>query len=151
NPTLISREERTGVEKETQRLIHQATNATVESGALANLQAKIDEIRDRLTRSANDIPTQQYMEAKRFLNDFDDALRALREGDAAPYFDFQARFASGTRTAEELVKYMARNGLRFAPATSGDEAAYQAAHDALVGWSVALENTVASAAGRSKE
>jgi hypothetical protein len=150
DPDLTSKEERKRIEKETQRLFRQATNDKVDGATLLNLQNKMEEIRELLIKNVNRIPTPQYMEAKRFLNDFDSALRALREGDAAPYFDFQSKFASAPRTADELVRYMAKAGLKFAPATNGDEAAYQAVHDALVGWSVALENLVAAATPRKE-
>src|SRR5262249_45836004 len=146
DPTLIPSDERKELESETGRLVKLAmSGAPVESAALSALQGKIDDIRDRLTKNVNTIPTQQYMEAKRFLNDYDESLRALRDGDAAAYSQFVAFAGEGKRTVQDLVDYMARKGLRFAPSISGDEAAYQAVHNALVGWSVALENQVASA------
>jgi hypothetical protein len=144
--SLIPPDERTALEKETQALFRQAANAPQpDADRLRDLKGDLDKIRTRLVRSVNEIPTPQYLAATRFLNDFDASLMALENGDTAAYLDFQSRFAGGGKTAQELVEYMVRNGLRFAPATPGDEAAYQAAHSALVAYSVALENQVAAA------
>jgi hypothetical protein len=142
--TLISPEERANFDKETQRVFRQAANAQVDPDTLRDLRTEMDKVRDRLTQNVNDIRQTPYMEAKRFLNDFDDALIALEGGDATAYFDFQSKFGGGGKSVQELLNYMTANGLRFAPSTSGDEAAYQALHDALAGWSVALESQVAS-------
>src|SRR5262249_52445113 len=125
----------------------QAANAQVDPDTLSDLRKEIDTVRDRLTKSVNEFRQIPYMDAKRFLNEFDDALTALENGDAAAYLDFQSKFGSGGKTVQQLVRYRAANGLHFAPATKGDEAAYQALHDALVGWSVAVENQVAAAGG----
>jgi hypothetical protein len=150
--TLIPPEERANINTETQRLFGQAANARVDPNTLREVRDDIDKIRARLKKSVNDFRQIPYMEATRFLNDFDDALTALENGDATAYIDFQSKFGSGGKSVQQLVNYMSANGLRFAPSTNGDEAAYQALHDALVGWSVALENQVASnVAGGSKD
>jgi hypothetical protein len=145
--SLIPQEDRANINTETQRLFRQAANAQVDPDTLSDLRKEIDTVRDRLTKSVNEFRQIPYMDAKRFLNEFDDALTALENGDAAAYLDFQSKFGGGGKTVQQLVRYMAANGLRFAPATNGDEAAYQALHDALVGWSVAVENQVAAAGG----
>jgi hypothetical protein len=143
--TLIPPEERANISTETQRLFGQAANARVDPNTLREVRDDIDKIRSRLKKSVNDIRQIPYMEAARFLNDFDDALTALENGDATAHIDFQ-KFANGGKNVQQLANYMTANGLHFAPAANGDEAAYQALYDALVGWSVGLENQVAGAA-----
>jgi len=133
----------TSIEKEAHRLFRQAADARPDLEGLGNLEKALGQIRDTLTKKVNDVPTRQYLDAQRFLDDFEAAIAALSAGDAIPYFDFQQKFSGGGKTAQELVEYMHRNGLRFAPAVLGDEAAYQAAHTALVAYSVALDNQVA--------
>ena len=44
-----------------------------------------------------------------------------------------------------------RNGLRFAPATQGDEGAYTATHSALAAYDVAVNTQLAAAAPGPKE
>jgi hypothetical protein len=140
---LVDAEQRNNIDKETQRLFRQAANAQIDADTLRDLRADIDKIRKKLVDSANEIRQVPYMEAKRFLNDFDDALTALENGDATAYFDFQSKFAGGGKTVEDLIQYMAKTGMRFAPATNGDENAYQALHDALVAYSMGYENLAA--------
>jgi hypothetical protein len=142
---LVPAEERNAITTETQRLFRQAANAQLDPDTLRDLRANIDKIRDLLVKSANEIRQVPYMEAKRFLNDFDDALTALENGDATAYFDFQAQFAGGGKSVEDLVRFMTKSGMRFAPATAGDENAYQALHDALVGYSMGYESLVSDA------
>jgi hypothetical protein len=151
---LVDPQERANIDKETQRLFRQATNAQVDPGTLADLRAEIDKARKSLKENVNNIRQTPYMEATRFLNDFDDALTALENGDAAAYLEFQNHFSGGAKSVQDVVRYMRTKGLHFAPATNGDEAAYQAVHDALVGWSVAAENSLAANApadGKEKE
>jgi hypothetical protein len=73
-----------------------------------------------------------YIDAKNFLGQFDDALRALQQPDAANYLT--GKYAARGKNVGELVKYMTENGLQFAPATPGNETAYTALHRALAGY-----------------
>ena len=78
-------------------------------------------------------PTQ-YIEASRFLSNFDDALKVLSQPDAGDYFT--AKYTAQGRTVAELVKHMTAQGLTFAPAIPGDGPAYLALHRALVAYDV---------------
>ena len=64
-----------------------------------------------------------------FLNSFDSTrLAAIKEGGTKRCnIDFHKEFAGEGKTIQDLVDYMGKNGLRFAPAVSGDEDAYQGA------------------------
>jgi hypothetical protein len=81
-------------------------------------------------------PTQ-YVDARRFLNQLEDALTALQQPDVQNFFN--GRWAAKGKTVGDLVKYMADNGLRFAPATQGDEAAYRMLQQRLAAYNMALE------------
>src|SRR5262249_22535047 len=104
--TLVPSEERANINTETQWLFRQAANAQVDPDTLSDLRKEIDTIRDRLTKNVNDYRQVPYMEAKRFLNDFDDALTALENGDATASIDFQSKFGSGGKSVQQLVNYM---------------------------------------------
>ncbi len=144
---LAKAEELRAINKEVSALFIQATNAQVDRNRLAGLRVEIERLRKLLVESVNAIATQQYLDATRFLNDFDAALLALDSGDAARSLDFQSKFAASGKTVQELVNYMTDRGLEFAPATPGDEDAYHAAHAALVTYSVAVDQL----ASNSKE
>jgi len=63
-------------------------------------------------------------------------IKVLASADARDYF-IQKNAAQGKNVAE-LVKHMTENGLRFAPAVDGDEAAYVALHRAVVAFHAAV-------------
>ena len=91
----------------------------------------------KLASKVNDIPAAQYLQAKRFLNDFQAARIALENGEGAAYFKFQ-KWVRGGRTIREVADYLVREGLQFASAVPGDEAAYRAVHSALAAYNVAV-------------
>lgn len=93
------------------------------SDAVAAMQAKLRGMVAEL--SAND-----YIDAKRYLNELDKSVRGLSNPDAANYFN--GRWTPQATTVSELVRDMTARGLRFAPATTGDESAYVATYTALL-------------------
>ena len=54
------------------------------------------------------------------------------------YLTFSKDFVGKGKTVQDLVDYMVQKGLRFAPAVSGDEAAYQALYSALQAYDLAF-------------
>jgi hypothetical protein len=103
----------------------QATDLSV----IASASLKMHEV---LHARIADILTPEYIRAKRFLTQVDDAIRILREPDAANYFN-QLYSAQG-RTAAELVQFMTRLNMRFAPAVDGGAASYNALHRILAAY-----------------
>ncbi len=143
---LLSKDEREQIEKWASRAVNLAANGSDPGNLVPDLQTALEKARDMLLQKVNEIPTTQYMEAKRFLNDFDSARQALAQKDAVQFFKFQ-RWASGGKTIQEVVEYMAENGLEFAPAVQGDESAYQALNSALQAYNIAFNNQIAAVAG----
>jgi hypothetical protein len=117
-------------------LVNKARNGKIEGHLLGDLKAELEKTTELLSKKMNEFSTPRYTEAKRFLRDFEDATRAIERGDTVAYFEFQA-FMSKAPTLEAIVEYMASKGLKFAAATQGDEAAYQALHSALAAYDVA--------------
>ncbi len=134
---LVPEEKRKEIEVRAQALVYKAANGKVEAGQLIDLRRDLDKIRDDLTKKVNDTYTPNYIEAKRFLSDFEDARVAIEKGDAPKYFEFQ-KFVANGKTLQEVVDFMVKNGLRFAPAVQGDEPAYQALHSAMAAYDIAL-------------
>jgi hypothetical protein len=100
-----------------------------DADAVAEMGRAADRISQYLARRSRDLPPGQYVEARRFLGDLSDAIRALQQPDAGD--QLARKRAVRGKTVAELVRYMTKQGLHFAPATSGDEAAYLALHRAL--------------------
>lgn len=103
--------------------------------ALRAANAKLDEIIARLS------PTD-YLEAKRFLGQLDQAQRALQNPNATNYFT--GKWAAKATNVNELVKQMAETGLQFAPATPGDEAAYRSLYYSLASYDANLPALIAN-------
>jgi hypothetical protein len=112
--------------------IRQAVNGRVDAGTLRDLAAARDRLQDRLLSHIRDLPSSQYIEARRYLHDFEDALGVFRQSEAGGYFT--AKYTARGETVPELVRFMLTKGLRFAPAVSGDEGAYVALHAALAAY-----------------
>ncbi len=120
-----------------------AAKKTPPDNLVISMKSDIDTLREKLLKRANDLPTQQYLAAKRFLNEFDDALVAIQSGDVPRNIEFHKEFAGEGKNVQDLVSYMSANGLRFAPAGSGDEDAYHALQTLLAAYTMALNSQVA--------
>jgi hypothetical protein len=148
NTALLPSKEREDIDNYAKVLFYQAANnagGKLDGNVLKNLEMAVGKLRDRLNKNVNTVGAQNYLEGSRFLDDLDGAVRALRMGDAVLYLDFNQRFARGGKTVEELVNYLSKNGLTFAPAMPGDERAYHALQAALSAQSLGLHATVAAA------
>ena len=70
-----------------------------------------------------------YIDARSFLRQLDEAVRALELPGAGKYLG--GNYAPRGQTVGELVEYMKANGLQFAPANAGSESAYLALYRAF--------------------
>jgi hypothetical protein len=139
-PMLLLRPEFDGQRNKINQLLAQLLNpenrGQVDPRALEEVIQSANEMSRHLSGRARELgdkatwtPTQ-FVEARSFLNQFDDAIRVLMQPDAAAYLTGQ--YSAQGKTAFDLIKHMKYNGLRFAPATPGDEAAYRGLHAVLV-------------------
>jgi hypothetical protein len=143
----VPEEKRKEIELKAQNLIYKAANGKIDDAILKDLQKDMERIRETLVKNVNQTPTSQYIDAKRFLNDFEDARSAVAQGDGVKYFEFQ-KFVANGKTVQDVVNYMVERGLKFAPAVAGDEAAYQAFHSALAAYDIAMSTQVASTSSK---
>jgi hypothetical protein len=105
----------------------------VDPATIRQLADDVNQLRQLLRQNLGALAIVPYIEAKAFLQSFDDALVALQQPDAARHFD--GHYALKAQTVLGLVKHMAEKGLRFAPALPGDEAAYRALHQVMTTYS----------------
>jgi hypothetical protein len=134
---LVDKAARNEIELQAQSLVSQGASGKVDENLLSDLKANVARLRKDLLTKGTDLHTTQYVESKRFLNNFENALLALEKGDAVAYFNFQ-KYVGGGKTVQEVANYMIERGLRFAPAVEGDEAAYTAMHSVLAAYDVAV-------------
>src|SRR5262249_17054023 len=131
---------------EVRRLNQRATEAVklaefkgqVDAGTLRDMMEDVRKLRAKVSANINDLTPSQYSSAVRFLNQLDDAFKALQQPDIADFLG-QKYMAQG-KTVGDLLDFMMRKGLSFAPAVSGDEGAYQALQNHLVGFANSLQN-----------
>ncbi len=114
-----------------------ATNTRVDGGTLQQIATDVDRLQNQLSKQVRELTPAQYIEAKQFLNNFEDAIKALRQPDVGNFFS--GKYAPKVKTVGELVDFMTKNGLHFAPATPGDQSAYAALHRALAVYDFAVQ------------
>jgi hypothetical protein len=115
-------------------------NGQVDSGSISQLITDTDRMRTRLRRTGTDLPPSLYIDANVFLNNLDDAIRALQQPDVGSFFT--GKYALKAKTIPELVNYMTAHGLQFAPAVPGDESAYLALQQALAAYDRAVNPNI---------
>ncbi|MBX9678410.1 MAG: hypothetical protein K2X38_06575 [Gemmataceae bacterium] len=146
--TLTQEQSRT-IETLARNAVARAKAGKVDPDALREMRLALEQAQLSLVKKVNDIPTGQYLEGRQFLREFNDAHTALERGDAKAHFDYQD-FVAGGKTVQEVVDYMVSRGLKWAPATYGDEAAYRAFHSALAALNVALNTEAEGGASLRK-
>jgi hypothetical protein len=94
---------------------------------LAALHGKVDELRALLKKRVNDLPTPDYLTANRYLGELEDGLTVLGQGNAAAYVVGKiALDPHKIKTVQDLVQFMSKRGLKFAPSLRGEEGSYVA-------------------------
>jgi hypothetical protein len=126
-----------------------AGNKSPDQSTLADIQADLKRLNELVDASVSSLSLDQYTEARRYLRQLDNALTALRDRNVSNYFSDNWRLRG--RTVAELVKFMADKGLWFAPATPGEESAYQALYYALAAFDAGLPRVAANGAGSAAE
>jgi hypothetical protein len=99
---------------------------------LLRLASAVAKLQEELHARIAGVASPDYIRAKRFLTQLDDAIKLLRQPDAGNYFN--QVYAARGKTVAELVRNMTQLDLRFAPAVQGDEPAYHSLHQALAAY-----------------
>jgi hypothetical protein len=99
---------------------------------VAALEAAAGQARKALEPAVLDMGFEEAIAARRFVNQLDAAVKALRAPGAAGLVD--PRWAAEGVSVADLARQMTRAKLLFGPAPKGDEDAYLALHRGLVGY-----------------
>ncbi|MBI1914649.1 MAG: hypothetical protein HYS12_07910 [Planctomycetes bacterium] len=111
-------------------------NGEVDAALMQSLLADAKQLHKTLEDSVGDLSPGQYIEGKRFLNLLDDSLRALQDPNVRNYFN--RKYEARGKTVSDLIDNMAKEGLTFAAASPGDEAAYRVVQTFLAAYDDAL-------------
>lgn len=123
----------------------ESKDGTVDPNLVKELSKSLDKACDDLGKRISEMSTSDYLYGKRFLTDLDLARKALQNGDYKAQNDFQKWARGGPRSAQELADYITKTGIKIAPSTMTDEAAYRAIHTALANLDIQLNAQFASA------
>jgi hypothetical protein len=105
------------------RAVAQAATGKVDAKTQNELAVTVDRMQATLLRMVADVAPDQYMAGKKFLRELGKSYKVLQDPNVANFF---GKWVPRGRTVAELVQHLTTNGLEFAPASPGDEPAYQA-------------------------
>jgi len=101
----------------------------LEPRLLKDINADVRTLAEKVDNSQDDLTISQYLEAKAFMRQLQAAVRSLRDPQVKKYFN-NTWNAKG-KTVAELVDHMTKEGLNFAAAAPGEEAAYMSLYYAV--------------------
>jgi hypothetical protein len=117
-------------------------NNKVDPGTIETMETNLAGLNEKLTDRIRDLSPDDYVGAKHYLKELHQALRILKRPDVAKFLNNE--YSARSRTVGELLQDMSSLGLRFAPAVSGNEAAYNALYRGLVAYDLSLAHNGAS-------
>jgi hypothetical protein len=131
--------QRQKIDKLLPEAIQQAKGGEVDDETLTSLIATVKAMDKNLRSQVADISSTDYVRAKRYITELESATKVLQDPNVANYF---GKWSARGNSVAELVKHMTDNGLQFAPAGQGDQAAYTSLHRSMATYDVALSNQV---------
>jgi hypothetical protein len=135
------------LEQDLTEAVRQAKFGPVDQNKVVDIKNNIQKMQDILLSRVNDMQPADYMTAKKYLNMLDDSARALSDPNVQNFFN--DKWSAKGKTVGDLVKYMSRDqGLKFAPATPGDEWAYRALWYAMRDYDASIMQQVYSTPSR---
>jgi uncharacterized protein with PIN domain len=132
---------RNAVSEETLRVMSSAQSGALDRQAVRQLSKTVDKLSAQLRRNVGSIDPNDYIAAKRYVNDLGKGVQVLNQPDAMSYVS--GKYQPRANTVSQLVNEMTSQGLKFAPAVPGQEAAYQSVQRSLAMYSQGVQQLVA--------
>jgi hypothetical protein len=120
------------LDAQTAEAIKQAIKGQVDASLITGMNQAVSRLRELLRADVLNQPTMQYIDARSYLGDLSSAIQVLAQPGAGNYFN--GTFAARGDTVQQLVSNMAAQGLQFAAAAPGEEAAYLALQRAMAAY-----------------
>jgi hypothetical protein len=108
----------------------QAATGAVQADVLDGMIAAVNNMYATIKRNIVDITPTDYSRAKTYLRDIEGTIKGLQDPNVTNYVT--RKWTVQAATVGEMVVQLTQQGLKFAPATPGDEAAYLAIHSGMV-------------------
>jgi hypothetical protein len=126
----LFQKERAQIEEMTRQAVAMAPGGNIDADLLDKLNEAVGDLEERIRIRAPDMTPTQVVQSTRYVHELKDSLRGLQDPNVANYFN--GKWKAEGNTVAELVANMTGQGLKFAPATSGDEPTYTVLHRAMV-------------------
>jgi hypothetical protein len=109
-----------------------ATAGTLDGKMMKQVRTELKTMREdmRSQLQKDEIETSSYLQAIEFYNSLESSVNALERPDTRK--QLAGKYSPRARNVQELVDFMTDKGVKFAPASPGNDAAYQVVHDAFV-------------------
>jgi hypothetical protein len=111
-------------------------NNPVGAATIRDMMGDVGRMNETLLRNVGELSPSEYVEAKRYLNSLESAIRALQDPNVGNQLN--QNWAARAHNIAALVEFMGDRGLKFAPATAGDEPAYRHLYQRLVAYDAAM-------------
>jgi hypothetical protein len=108
----------------------QAGTNSVGFDTVQGMTKNVNSLSAKLKQNVDSISANDYIKAQRFVRELNETITILQDPNVAKYVN--QTWAAKGNTVAELTQGMTQQGVRFAPATTGDQAAYVAVHSAMV-------------------
>lgn len=138
--------ERKKIDEQMQKAVQQAYVGQVDVGLLDGIEQSVKDLQKAIDSRADTLSPNQFIQASRYTRELKSSYQVLQQSDVAKYF--KPAWTPQGSTVADLVKQMTQQGLRFAPATSGDETYYTSLHRSLVDYDIGLAKLAAGVARR---
>jgi hypothetical protein len=115
---------------------HARLNRPIGSESLRGMLADVRSLNETLLRQVGELSPSDYIVGKRYLGALETMVRSLQDPNVS---NLPGQWREPrARSVEELVETMGAKGLRFAPATAGDEPAYRHVYERLLAYDARL-------------
>jgi hypothetical protein len=142
--SLVPDQDRTEIDSLAKSLYEMSQTGTPKANLVGDLKARVDKLQEMLSKKLTELPSGQFLAARRFLNELQSAVHGLAVPDLGRKYAAWLREGSKGMTTKEVADWLNRQGLQIAPAMTGDEDAYQVLHQALANYDIAVGSAVAS-------
>lgn len=138
--------ERKKIDEQMQKAVPQAYGGQVDVSLLDGIGQSIKDLQKAIDSRADVLSPDQFIQASRYTRELKSSYQVLQQSDVSKYF--KPSWTPQGSTVADLVKQMTQQGLRFAPATSGDESYYTTLHRALVDYDIGIAKLAGGVARR---
>jgi hypothetical protein len=139
-------EERNKLNKMFQLAVQQAPSGQIDVTLLNDIDKSLKELQRAIDAQVDQISPGQYIEASRYARELKSSSQVLKQSDVDKFF--KPNWTPQGSTVAELVQQMTKEGLTFAPATSGDETYYTSLHRSLVDYDIGISQMAGGVARR---